>query len=412
MASVPPLSAATEIIAPEDSVLIIRAPGVRDMHIRVPKGSEHRVTVSYAPIEMAQAERTQLCLISAGHLVTVRTPHHGNIMIPMMPTVFLGADARPVIVQRGEAAPPARSGEKPTPSGSLVEPPSPHGEKPTPSAIPVSRKRTPSDSLVERLHATRQGAVEWEQRCVQMVESYQALVAVASCPVCKTVALACPHFGPYAISQWTYSANYRGKNRAMTLNILSMELRGLIQTRRAALGGDTFLGITRFFVDAARREEFNRASLVPEWWALDCRSAAFKGAVESWRGLGWVSMCFKNCGGVVMFVHSRRLCDEKRKNVNRSKRVIAERFSTAAAAAALQELSKPGDRVGIDALSPGVEDVRRVEYSRDFKTIREEVLVDAIRAEAQVFGVCALGPEAILADAVRLLKKRSAWWEY
>jgi len=404
MASVPALSAATEIIAPEDSVLIIRAPGVRDMHIRVPKGSEHRVTVSYAPIEMAQAERTQLCLISAGHLVTVRTPHHGNIMIPMMPTVFLGADARPVIVQRGEAAPPA-----PTPSGSLVDPPSRSGEKPTPPAIPVSRKRTPSDSLVERLHTTRQGAVEWEQRCVQMVESYQALVAVASCPVCKTVALGCPHFGPYAISQWTYSANYRGKNRAMTLNILSMELRGLIQTRRAALGGDTFMGITRFFVDAARREEFNRASLVPEWWALDCRSAAFKGAVESWRGLGWVSMCFKNCGGVVMFVHSRRLCDEKRKNVNRSKRVIAERFSTAAAAAALQELSKPGDRV---ALSPGVEDVRRVEYSRDFKTIREEVLVDAIRAEAQVFGVCALGPEAILADAVRLLKKRSAWWEY
>ena len=406
MASVPSLSAATEIIAPEDSVLIIRAPGVRDMHIRVPKGSEHRVTVSYAPIEMAQAERTQLCLISAGHLVTVRTQHHGNIMIPMMPTVFLGADARPVIVQRGEAAPPtpSHSGEKQTPSNSLVE-------KPTPS-IPVSHKekRTPSASLVERLHTTRQGAVEWEQRCVQTVESYQALVAVASCPVCKTAALGCPHFGPYAISQWTYSANFRGKNRAMTLNILSMELRGLIQTRRAAEGGDTFMGITRFFVDAARREEFNRASLVPEWWALDCRSAAFKGAVESWRGLGWVSMCFKNCGDVVMFVHSRRLCDEKRKNVSRSKRVISERLSTAAAAAALQELSRPVDR--IDALSPGVEDVRRVEYSRDFKTIREEVLVDAIRAEAQVFGVCALGPEAILADAVRLLKKRSAWWQY
>jgi hypothetical protein len=228
-------------------------------------------------------------------------------------------------------------------------------------------KKTPSPptaSLVERLDATRQGAAEWEQRCAQMVESYHALVSVASCPVCNTSALACPHFGLPVISQWTAAASYRARNRAMTLSILSMELRGLIQTRRSSSSSpDTFLGITRFFVDAARRDEFNRTSLVPEWWELDCRSATFKGAVESWRCLGWVSMCFKNCGGVVMFVYSPRVCKEKRNRVNHAGRTVAERHSTAAAAAALQELSR-----GVGGVPE-----HREGGGRDFKTIREEV---------------------------------------
>jgi hypothetical protein len=99
-------SATTEIIAPEDSVLIIRAPNVRDMYIRVPKGSEHQVTVSFSPIEMAPAERTRLCLISAGHLVTVRTPHHGNVMIPMMPMLSAGGGSVIVHSQGGKSTAP------------------------------------------------------------------------------------------------------------------------------------------------------------------------------------------------------------------------------------------------------------------------------------------------------------------
>ena len=106
-------SATTEIIAPEDSVLIIRAPNVRDMYIRVPRGSEHQVTVSFSPIDMAPAERTRLCLISPGHLVTVRTPHHGNVMIPMMPMLSAGGGSAMIVhrSQEGEKstapAPPA-----------------------------------------------------------------------------------------------------------------------------------------------------------------------------------------------------------------------------------------------------------------------------------------------------------------
>lgn len=370
-------ASSTEIIAPEDSVLIIRAPGVRDMYIRVPLGIENRVVVSYSPIE--KAERTQVCTISAGHLVTVRTPHHGNIMIPLMPTLCLG---------RPEAAP-----QPPT----VVAP-----QPPTVITASSDEKKRPSpESVAERLSATRKGSAEWEQRCAETVASYQALVAASSCPVCKAGALVCPHFGLQAIAQWVHSSNYRGKNRAMTLNILSMELRGLIQTRRPPAGDDTFMGIARFFVDAGRRDEFNRESLVPEWWALDCRSAAFKGAVESWRTLGWVSVCFANYNDIVMFVYSRRLCEEKRKCVNVGKNVMAERRKTAEAAQALEELK------GVVAASPG--DVRRAPYSQDFKTIREEVLLAAIVAEPRVFGVCPYGPRHILGEAMRLVKRKRAF---
>ena len=267
-----------DVSASENSLVVIRFEGSRDVFITVPTGREKRVSVSQTAVDH---ERSQVVSVPAGSAVTVHTPHHGDVLIPTM--TVLGPNPA-----AGCRLPPFQSLQR---VALMHAPPPPPLQKlvPTPSvAYNDVVKAPPRDPLtVKRLDITRRGREMWVERSKQIEAGYRTLIAkTPACPLCGVACDAggCSHYSMQAVDAWLEQNTCQNKARAMTFNLLTMELTGVIQTRRAP-GPETFMGITRFFIDKSRRTEFNRAALVPEWWSLVSTDPIAKGAVESWRSL-------------------------------------------------------------------------------------------------------------------------------
>ena len=378
-----------DVSVSENSLVVIRFEGSRDVFINVPTGREKRVSVSQTAVDH---ERSQVVSVPAGSAVTVHTPHHGDILIP---TILPLGGTRAVVVKRPaeDAAACCRlpSFQTLVQVAMLNAPPPP--PPPFPRMIPAPSatydavvRKPPMDPLTaKRLDTTRRGREMWVERSKQIEVDYRALIAATpSCPLCGAACDGCPHYGMQAVDRWLDRNTYHNKARAMTFNILTMELRGVIQTRRAP-GAATFMGIARFFIPMDRRAEFNRAALVPEWWSLDCVDSIAKGAVESWRGLGWSSMVFDNHGGVIMFVFHPTLRRAK--------------LGCIAAAKKVKKDAKNG-------YFPSDAATTRVLYSRDFSEARKAFLLAAIRAEPEVFGA-ECDPEATLVLAAKRARGRA-----
>ena len=120
--------------------------------------------------------------------------------------------------------------------------------------------------------------------------------------------------------------------------------------------------------------------------SLDCADSIGKGAVESWRGLGWSSMVFDNCGGVIMFVFHPTIRRAKLGCIAAAKKVKKD----------ARNGSFPSDAA-----------TTRVLYSRDFSHTRKALLLAAIGAEPDVFGA-GCNPEATLLLATRRARGHAA----